>query len=125
MTFVHPKSLQNDLKRLQNAYSSISSSHASTVLLSVLHDHLCKMLIAAPPSISFSLFAANVASLPRLPINTSYASSTSINISEPARTSTRTNWNRHAARAATCGIMFVRYERACLGGDVFPALKPV
>ncbi len=51
MTFVHPKSLQNDLKRLQNAYS-ISSSHASTVL-SVLHDHLCKMLIAAPPGIGF------------------------------------------------------------------------
>ncbi len=46
MTFVHPKSLQNDLKRLQNAYST-SSSHASTVLL-VLHDHLSKMLIAAP-----------------------------------------------------------------------------
>ncbi len=46
MTFVHPKSLQNDLKRLQNAYST-SSSYASTVL-SVFHDHLCKMLIAPP-----------------------------------------------------------------------------
>ncbi len=51
MTFVHPKSLQNDLKRLQNAYST-SSAHASTVL-SVLHDHLCKMLIAATPGIGF------------------------------------------------------------------------
>ncbi len=51
MTFVYPKSLQNDLKRLQNAYST-SSSHASTVLL-VLHDYLCKMMIAAPPSIGF------------------------------------------------------------------------
>ncbi len=51
MTFVHPKSLQNNMKRFQNAYS-ISSSHASTVL-SVLHDHLCKMLIGAPPGIGF------------------------------------------------------------------------
>ncbi len=51
MTFVQPKSLQNDLKRLQNAYSA-SSFHASTVL-SDLHDHLCKMLIAAPPGIGF------------------------------------------------------------------------
>ncbi len=51
MRFVHPKSLQNDLKRLQNSYST-SSSHASTVL-SVLHDHLCNMLIAAPPGIGF------------------------------------------------------------------------
>ncbi len=29
-----------------------SSSHASAVL-SVLHNHLCKMLIAAPPGIGF------------------------------------------------------------------------
>ncbi len=62
MTFVHPKSLQNDLKRLQNAYST-PSSHASTIL-SVLHDHLCKMLIAAPPGIGFfayrDLFDSNM-----------------------------------------------------------------
>ncbi len=51
MTFVYPKSLQNDLKIVQNAYST-SSSHASTVL-SVLHDHLCKILIAALPDIGF------------------------------------------------------------------------
>ncbi len=50
MTFVHPKLLQNDLKRLQNAYST--SFHACTVL-SVLHDHFCKMLIAATPGIGF------------------------------------------------------------------------
>ncbi len=56
MTFVHPKSLQNDLKRLQNAYSK-SSFHASNVL-SILHDHFCKMLIAAPPGIGFFAYDA-------------------------------------------------------------------
>ncbi len=75
MTFVHPKSLQNGLKRLHNAYST-SSSHASTVL-SVLHDHLCKMLIAAPPGISF--FA--------------YATSTSI-INQCDQTDQTKNWQR-------------------------------
>ncbi len=56
MTFVHPKSLQNDLKRFQNAYS-ISPSHASAVL-SVLYDHFCKMLMAAPPGIGFFAYTS-------------------------------------------------------------------
>ncbi len=42
-------------KTSKNAYST-SSSHASTVL-SVLYDHLCKMLIAAPPGIGFFAYS--------------------------------------------------------------------
>ncbi len=57
MTFVHPKSLQSDLQRLHKA-NSTSSYHASTVL-SVLHDHLCKMLMAAPPGIDFFAYVFN------------------------------------------------------------------
>ncbi len=48
-------------KRLENAYST-SSSHAFTVL-SVIHDHLCKMLIAAPPGIGFFAYSQLITTL--------------------------------------------------------------
>ncbi len=63
MIFVHPKSLQNAYSTNLNQWTHWmtfvhpKSSHASTVL-SVLHDHLCKILIAAPPGIVFSLIGS-------------------------------------------------------------------